>query len=94
MRYLQGDTADHDHEDGTRWTPIDEAARMLTFKSERKLVEQAAELLAGLKPTKERDSAIFPAAEFNGPTQLKPETSPQNLLPALMISGCVHVQFT
>jgi len=50
MRYLQGDTADHDHEvTEARWTPIDEAARMLTFKSERKLVEQAAELLAGLE---------------------------------------------
>lgn len=50
MRYLQGDTANHDHEvTEARWTPIDEAAQMLTFKSERKLVEQAAELLAGLK---------------------------------------------
>jgi 8-oxo-dGTP pyrophosphatase MutT (NUDIX family) len=46
MRYLEGDTADHDHEvTEARWVPIDDAARMLTFKSERKLVEQAAELL-------------------------------------------------
>jgi 8-oxo-dGTP pyrophosphatase MutT (NUDIX family) len=46
MRYLEGDTADHDHEvTEARWVPIDTAARMLTFKSERKLVEQAAKLL-------------------------------------------------
>lgn len=50
MRYVEGDTADHDHEvTEARWIPIDEAAKMLTFKSERKLVEQAAELLSGLK---------------------------------------------
>ncbi len=49
MRYLRGDTADHDHEvTEARWTPIDEAARMLTFRSERKLLEQAAERLAGM----------------------------------------------
>lgn len=51
MRYVEGDTADHDHEvTEARWAPIDEAARMLTFKSERKLVEQAAQML-GEHPT-------------------------------------------
>jgi 8-oxo-dGTP pyrophosphatase MutT (NUDIX family) len=46
MRYLEGNTADHDHEVAeARWVPLGEAARMLAFKSERKLVEQAAALL-------------------------------------------------
>jgi 8-oxo-dGTP pyrophosphatase MutT (NUDIX family) len=47
MRYLSGDTADHDQEvTEARWVPIDEAPAMLTFKSERKLIEQALALLS------------------------------------------------
>lgn len=46
MRYLSGDVADHDHEvTEARWVDIDEAAPMLTFKSEREVVQQAAALL-------------------------------------------------
>ncbi|MDT8307465.1 MAG: NUDIX hydrolase [Anaerolineae bacterium] len=46
MRYLSGDVADHDHEvTEARWVDIDEAARMLTFKSEREVVLQSAGLL-------------------------------------------------
>lgn len=46
MRYLSGDVADHDHEvTEARWVDIDEAARMLTFKNERELVQEAAALL-------------------------------------------------
>lgn len=43
MRYLSGDVRDHDHEvTEARWVAIDEAARLLTFKSEREVIEEAA----------------------------------------------------
>ena len=47
MRYLAGDTADHDHEvNEARWVKIDQALEMLAFESERKVVQQAREILA------------------------------------------------
>lgn len=46
MRYLAGNTADHDHEVAeARWVAIDEATEMLAFKSERELVENAARMI-------------------------------------------------
>jgi len=46
MRYLSGDTADHDHEvNEARWTPIDRALELLAFESEQKVVRQAKEQL-------------------------------------------------
>jgi 8-oxo-dGTP diphosphatase len=48
MRYLEGDVADHDHEVAeARWVEIGEAARMLSFTSERKVLAEAAAYLQG-----------------------------------------------
>jgi ADP-ribose pyrophosphatase len=45
MKYRSGKTDDHDHEVlEARWVPIADAIRMLSFKSERELVEKAKEL--------------------------------------------------
>jgi 8-oxo-dGTP pyrophosphatase MutT (NUDIX family) len=41
MRYLSGDTADHDAEvDEARWFPLDEAIERASYNSERRLLEQ------------------------------------------------------
>ena len=46
LRYLAGDTRDHDWEvNEARWVPIDDATRQLTFDSERRVTERARELL-------------------------------------------------
>jgi len=46
MKYRSGTTDDHDHEVlEARWVPIVDAIRMLSFKSERELVEKARELI-------------------------------------------------
>jgi 8-oxo-dGTP pyrophosphatase MutT (NUDIX family) len=46
LRYTAGDTADHDWEvNEARWIPIGEATRQLTFDSERRVMERAAQLL-------------------------------------------------
>ena len=46
MRYKSGDTGDHDDEVAeARWVPIDEALRMLEFKSERDVVRKANEMI-------------------------------------------------
>lgn len=46
LRYLAGDTGDHDWEvNEARWVPIDDATRQLTFDSERRVMERARELL-------------------------------------------------
>jgi 8-oxo-dGTP pyrophosphatase MutT (NUDIX family) len=46
LRYLAGDTHDHDWEvNEARWVPIDDAARQLTFDSERRVMERASRLL-------------------------------------------------
>ena len=45
LRYLAGDTSDHDWEvNEARWVPIDDAASQLAFDNERRVVE-AAKLL-------------------------------------------------
>jgi 8-oxo-dGTP pyrophosphatase MutT (NUDIX family) len=47
LRYVGGDTSDHDWEvNEARWVPIDDATRQLTFDSERRVMERAGELLA------------------------------------------------
>lgn len=47
LRYLAGDTSDHDWEvNEARWVPIDGAIGQLTFDSERRVMQRAGELLA------------------------------------------------
>ncbi len=44
MRFVSGETADHDDEvDEARWVPLHTAVSMLEFKSERDVVTKAAE---------------------------------------------------
>ena len=46
MRYLSGDTEDHDHEvTEARWVDINEAVEMLAFKNEREMVAKASGIL-------------------------------------------------
>ncbi|HEX3533403.1 MAG TPA: NUDIX domain-containing protein [Gemmatimonadaceae bacterium] len=46
LRYLSGDTANHDWEvNEARWVPIDEAVSQLAFDNERRVVEQAKQLI-------------------------------------------------
>jgi 8-oxo-dGTP pyrophosphatase MutT (NUDIX family) len=48
MEATGGDLAGHDHEfDEVRWVPFAEAPGLLTFETERALVERAALMLAG-----------------------------------------------
>ena len=47
MRFISGSTDDHDNEvDEARWVPIDEAVNMLTYKSEREIMEKAKMMIA------------------------------------------------
>ncbi len=40
--YVAGDVADHDHEvEEARWVPLAEAARLLSYKGEREMVQRA-----------------------------------------------------
>jgi 8-oxo-dGTP diphosphatase len=44
LRYCSGSPDDHDHEvNEARWVEVDQAAQMLTYESERKIVRQAKE---------------------------------------------------
>ena len=46
LRYLAGDTSDHDWEvNEARWVPIDDAASQLAFDNERRVVETAKMLI-------------------------------------------------
>ena len=46
LRYLSGDTKDHDREvNEARWVPIEEATSQLAFDNERRVMERARELL-------------------------------------------------
>ena len=50
MEATGGDISAHDHEfDEVRWMPLDEARRMMSYPTEREIVEQAMPL-AGLAP--------------------------------------------
>jgi 8-oxo-dGTP pyrophosphatase MutT (NUDIX family) len=49
LRYLRGDVADHDHEmEEVRWLPLGEAISLASYKTEREILQKAAELLKGL----------------------------------------------
>lgn len=49
LRYKSGDVRDHDHEvNEACWFEIDEAHEKLTFKSEKKVVELAREMIKSL----------------------------------------------
>jgi 8-oxo-dGTP pyrophosphatase MutT (NUDIX family) len=46
LRYLSGDTKDHDWEvNEARWVPIQDATSQLAFDNERRVMERARELL-------------------------------------------------
>jgi 8-oxo-dGTP pyrophosphatase MutT (NUDIX family) len=46
LRYLSGDTSNHDWEvSEARWVPIDDAKNQLAFDNERRVVERARELI-------------------------------------------------
>ena len=46
LRYLSGDTKDHDWEvNEARWVPIDDAAVQLAFDNEKRVMQRAAELI-------------------------------------------------
>ena len=47
LKYISGDTKDHDWEvNEARWVPIDEAANQLAFDNERRVMERARELIS------------------------------------------------
>src|SRR5688500_17479991 len=46
LSYRSGDVTDHDHEvEEARWVGLDDAIKMLAFKSEREVVEKAREMI-------------------------------------------------
>ena len=46
MKYVSGDTANHDHEvSEARWVKVEDAIEMLAFKSEKEVVEKSSELI-------------------------------------------------
>jgi 8-oxo-dGTP pyrophosphatase MutT (NUDIX family) len=48
LRYVSGDTRDHDWEvNEARWVPIEDAAAQLAFDNERLVMNRAAELIRG-----------------------------------------------
>ena len=48
MEAIGGDLGGHDHEfDEVRWVPLADAPGLLTFETERALVERAARMIAG-----------------------------------------------
>ncbi len=70
IRHLQGETSNDSSEvDEARWWPLDEALKVLTYKSERETVERGAEMIRdlGLMPP------APPATEPSAPT--RPEAS-------------------
>ena len=47
MRYLSGDTENHDHEvDEARWFDVEAARRPLKYVNEKRLVDMALEYIA------------------------------------------------
>ena len=46
LRYVSGDTSDHDWEvNEARWVPIEDATSQLAFDNERRVMDQARELV-------------------------------------------------
>jgi 8-oxo-dGTP pyrophosphatase MutT (NUDIX family) len=51
MRYVSGDTKDHDWEvNEARWVPIEDAAAQLAFDNEKRVMARAAELIQEGQP--------------------------------------------
>ena len=49
LAYRSGDVSDHDHEvEEARWVGLDDAIKMLAFKSEREVVEKAREMIVAV----------------------------------------------
>ncbi len=47
MQYVSGDVADHDHEvNEARWMKMDEALKLIAFKSERGVLDKVAERIS------------------------------------------------
>ena len=47
LRYLSGDTKDHDWEvNEARWVPVEDASAQLAFDNEKRVMERAAELIS------------------------------------------------
>ena len=50
LRYVSGDTKDHDWEvNEARWVPVEDAAAQLAFDNEKRVMAQAAELISAVK---------------------------------------------
>ena len=53
LRYLSGDTGNHDWEvNEARWVPIDDASSQLAFDNERRVVERAKQLIGDRETTR------------------------------------------
>jgi len=51
LRYLSGNTSDHDWEvTDARWVSIEEGAQQLTFENERRVAGRAREMIAAMSP--------------------------------------------
>jgi 8-oxo-dGTP diphosphatase len=49
MKFLEGNTADHDDEvEEARWYPLDDALKTLSFKSEREIMQKAKAAIEGM----------------------------------------------
>jgi 8-oxo-dGTP pyrophosphatase MutT (NUDIX family) len=49
LKYIDGDTGDHDHEvDEARWFAIDEAIELLSYRSEQQIMQKAKGMIEGL----------------------------------------------
>jgi 8-oxo-dGTP pyrophosphatase MutT (NUDIX family) len=49
LQYHSGDVSDHDHEIAeARWVSFDKAVEMLAFESERRVVQEAREMIAAM----------------------------------------------
>jgi len=49
LSYRDGDVSDHDHEvEEARWVGLNDAIKMLAFKSEREVVEKAREMIIAM----------------------------------------------
>ena len=49
LSYRDRDVSDHDHEvEEARWVGLNEAIKMLAFKSEREVVEKAREIIVAV----------------------------------------------
>jgi ADP-ribose pyrophosphatase YjhB (NUDIX family) len=58
MRPVGGDLSQHDHEfDEVRWWPLEDAIELVTYPTERSVLEQAAALLTARQATATADQA-------------------------------------